>query len=74
MVVEYTKPVYMTDEVHALTRCSRIGNKSFDLQYALIKKENDIITLLAKGESVIVCFDYLKKVSVPVLEDWVKKM
>jgi acyl-CoA thioester hydrolase len=74
MLIEYVKPVFLTDDIYAMTRCSKIGNKSFELQYVLLKMENNDVHLLAKGESVIVCFDYSKNSSIPVLPEWIEKM
>src|SRR5437868_14023118 len=35
--VNYTMPVHLGDEVEIQTRCSRIGNKSFDLEYRMVR-------------------------------------
>src|SRR5688500_14260905 len=36
MTIDYKLPLMMGDEVVVFTRCSRVGNKSFDLEYALV--------------------------------------
>ncbi|MEP7262924.1 MAG: thioesterase family protein [Bacteroidota bacterium] len=74
VTINYILPVYLQNEISVFTRCSRIGNKSFDLEYALVKKTADGYTLLAKGKSVIVCYDYVLKKSIPVNPEWIEKI
>src|SRR4051812_11829363 len=63
--INYVVPILFRDDVTILTRCSRIGNKSFDMEYRLIKntspkqegieytaEENEIEILLADAKTV----------------------
>src|SRR6266550_8845179 len=59
-VVDYKLPILFKDKIFVYTKCSRIGNKSFDLAYAIIKEENGKEILLADASTVLVCFDYVK--------------
>lgn len=73
-VVDYKQPILFEDDIYVYTRCSRIGTKSFDLEYSLVKSDNGKETELATGISVLVCYDYMNKASIPVPAGWVEKM
>lgn len=72
--VDYKMPVLLKDNVFIYTACSNVGNKSFELVYRMVKEENGTETELATGTSVIVCFNYADRKSVPVPADWAAKM
>jgi acyl-CoA thioester hydrolase len=72
--VEYKIPILLEDEIVVKTWCSRIGSKSFDLSYSLIKIEGRHETEVATAKTVMVCFDYINKVSIAVPEEWKQKM
>src|SRR6185295_2069638 len=38
--VEYKAPIFIKDNIFVYTRCTRLGNKSFDLAYSLVKEKN----------------------------------
>lgn len=73
-VVDYKAPVHFEDDIYVYTSCSRIGNKSFDLSYSLVKVVEGVETELATGLSVLVCYDYTRGVSIPVPEEWIEVM
>ena len=68
--VDYRQPVHLGDQVEVECWCSNIGNKSFDLSYALFIVKADSRTLGAQGRSVMVCFDYTNNASIAVPETW----
>jgi len=70
--INYVVPALFRDEVVIMTRCSRIGNKSFDLEYRMVKSENGKEVLLADGMTVMVAFDYITNQSIPIPEEWKK--
>ena len=41
MAIDYKYPLLITDQVFAYTRCSRLGTKSFDLEYLLVTKSGE---------------------------------
>lgn len=57
-VVEYMKPIVLTDEVYAYVRTSRIGNSSFDLDYVLIKMIDGKEEICTTGQTLCVSYDY----------------
>ena len=72
-VLDYKLPILFKDKIFVYTKCSRIGNKSFDLAYTIIKEEKGKEILLAEASTVLVCFDYEKGESMLMPEEW-KKM
>ena len=68
--IDYRSPVHLGDQVEVECWCSNIGNKSFDLNYALFVRKDEGRVLSAQGRSVMVCFDYTANTSVAVPEAW----
>jgi acyl-CoA thioester hydrolase len=56
--INYLKPINLNDQILAYVRTSRIGNSSFDLDYALVKVKNGVEELCTTGSTVCVTFDY----------------
>jgi acyl-CoA thioesterase FadM len=48
-------------------RVPRVGTKSFDFEYLLVRDEDNVT--VARGKSVQVMFDYAAKVTVPVTDE-----
>jgi acyl-CoA thioester hydrolase len=69
-VVDYKEPINFEDDIYVKTRCSRIGNKSFDLEYSLVKAGDGQEKTLATGLSILVCYNYVDKVTIPVPARW----
>ena len=72
--IDFLVPIQLEDKVSVLTSCSRVGNKSFELSHVIVRTENGKDIELAKGISVVVCFDYEKNVTIPVPELWKEKL
>ncbi len=71
--VDYLRPILLSDTIEVRTRCARIGNKSFDLEYQLVKT-GEPETIMATAYTVLVAFDYELNTPIPVLDDWKQKM
>ena len=56
--INYLKPIGLNDQVFAYVRTSRIGNSSFDLDYALVKVRNGVEELCTTGNTTCITFDY----------------
>jgi acyl-CoA thioester hydrolase len=70
--IDYIIPIQFKDEVTVYTRCSRMGTKSFDLEYRIVRLVKDHEQLMADGVTVMVAFDYTNKKSIEVPESWKK--
>ena len=71
-IVNFIVPVIIGDSISVKTKCIRIGTKSFDLVYSIVKINDGIETEVCNGSSVLVCFDYKLKKTIEVPEEWVK--
>lgn len=70
--VKYIRPILFADRLFIRTRCARIGGKSMELEYRLLKYEQDRPVLLAEASTVVVAFDYSSKATTQVPEVWKK--
>ena len=59
--ISYKKPIFLEDEISCYTKISKIGNKSFDIENIIVRKEKQVLTVCAYGKSVLVCLNYLTK-------------
>ncbi|WAC40000.1 acyl-CoA thioesterase [Pedobacter sp. SL55] len=70
----YIKPIHPGDKISIYVRTSRIGNTSFDLEYAIVKLKNNEEILCSKGKTVCVVYDYESKSPVAIPEKERSKM
>ncbi|MBL0063763.1 MAG: acyl-CoA thioesterase [Bacteroidetes bacterium] len=59
--IDFILPIHFKDELYVYTRCSRIGNKSFDLEYQLTRFWEGKEIIMADAVTVMVAFDYTTK-------------
>lgn len=69
--MDFKKPVVYGDNVTVYTRCSRLGGKSFDLEYVLVRGADEEV---ARGVSVMVAFDYAIQQTIAVPDSWRERM
>lgn len=76
--MDFRKPIFFDDKVFVYTRCSRIGNKSFDLSFLIVREAaptnntspGEIKTeILAEGKTVLACYDYLQGKTTEIPEE-----
>jgi acyl-CoA thioester hydrolase len=72
--MEYKLPILLEDKVSVYTWVSRIGTKSFDVSCSIVKEINGNEIEVAKGLSIIVCFNYKTNESIAIPETWKAKM
>jgi len=69
--VEYFNPTYLHDNIEVLTKISEIKNKSLIIEQIIREKGNDNINdIKSKSISVMVAYDFIKKESMQIPEDW----
>lgn len=67
--IDYLTPVFLFDSIGIYTRCSRLGNKSFDFEYRFVRHETDgKETLVARGKTVLVAFSMSENRPIPLPE------
>lgn len=70
--INYKVPITLLDIIYVKTWCTRIGNKSFDLSYSIMKKNTEPEIEMVNSLSVLVCYDYGLKKSIEIPELWRK--
>jgi len=62
----YTSPAYFGETVTVSLCIKRLGHKSFDCEYLLETGRGEIAT----GKTVLVCYDYTVRRSIPMPSAW----
>jgi len=65
--IDFLAEAHAVQDLTLGIRVSRLGSKSFDLEYLLVRDEDG--KAIARGRSVQVMFDYRTKQTVPIDED-----
>lgn len=69
--VDYRLPIVFGDDAICFTRCSRLGGKSFDLDYVLLRRRGEAEPeIAATAKTVMVSYNYAQDQTIPVPEDW----
>lgn len=68
--IDYLQPVTFRDDIRIRTRCARIGTKSMDIEYQIVKIHEGNEILMATANTVVVAYDYETKKTIPVPEAW----
>jgi len=66
--IAYLAPIELNDQIRVGVRVSKLGNKSLTYAYRIEGLDGDPV--YATAETVMVAYDFRKKVSVPVPEAW----
>jgi acyl-CoA thioester hydrolase len=67
VAVDYRQPLFFNDSLQVMTRCARLGNKSFDLAYLIIRVGDEIV---ATGLTSMVAYDYTISATIPFPIEW----
>jgi len=65
-IVDYLKPIILTDEIYTYVKTSRIGTSSFDLDYIIVKIVDGKEEVCTTGQTLCVTFDYKTNKPVPI--------
>lgn len=68
----YLAQVRLTDDIWVETCVSKLGGKSFTFSQRIV--DNTTHEVKSESQSVIVCFDMEKQVSIDMPEEWRSKM
>lgn len=68
--IDYKAPLFLRDTVFVHTRCSKLGKKSIELSWAIVREKSSAEEIIAQGVAVLVCYDYgqNKAIEVPELQ------
>jgi len=68
----YLEPIYYGQNIKVGARIAKFGNKSMTCEQNIV--DDDTGKELAKGEVVIVTYDYRKEKTVPIPQEWREKI
>lgn len=68
--IQYKKPVYLNDELIVGVRTTTVGEKSFVSEYGFFVKNDSGYVLVATGETVLVCMNYLEGKTFKMPDSW----
>ena len=68
--IDFRAPVRLGDDVEVTAHVTRFGDKSFDLEYVL-RVDGEVV---AEAKSVLVAYDYAKRQTMPVPDEWREKL
>ena len=72
--IDFLKPILFEDKIEIEVAVSRLGNKSFDMTYNIMKKQNELTILMARGKTVLVCYDYKSNETILIPQEWIEKV
>lgn len=72
--IDYNAPVFLHDSIFVYTRCSRIGTKSFTLDWLIAREKNGKEEIVAQGNAVLVCYDYQNEKTIPIPDEHRKQL
>lgn len=56
--IDYKAPLFLQDQVFVYTRCSKLGKKSIELSWVIVREKPDTEEIIAQGIAVLVFYDY----------------
>ena len=68
--IEYKLPLFAGDDVHVFTRTVRIGNRSFETEQWIMRREAEELQIAAQAFVTIVVYDYSANQSAPIPDAW----
>ena len=70
VVLDYKLPLTAGDDVHVFTRCSRLGNRSFDTEQLIVRVQDSSTQIAAQATITVVAYDYHSNQSIPISPEW----
>ena len=70
IAIDYKMPLVASDDVHIYTRCSRLGNRSFDMEQWVMRWKDGALEIAAQATTTVVVYDYDSQQSVLIPEVW----
>ncbi len=70
--IDYLKPIFRKTKVLVETRIAKLGNKSLTMEHFLVEEGTNEV--LSTCTAIMVCFNIKDRISIPIPEDWRKKI
>jgi acyl-CoA thioester hydrolase len=68
--LEYLLPLVLGDMIEVYTRCSRLGNKSYDIEHLIVRQTDGRAEIALYAVMTPVMFDHHNRCSVPLPDGW----
>lgn len=72
--VDYLLPLHFNETIFVQTRCSRLGNKSFDLAYLITHEKAGEREVVATAITNMVAYEYASNQTISVPKEWREKI
>lgn len=72
--IDYRIPLHAEDQVVVFTRCSRLGNRSFDTEQIIARVRDGDVEVAAQSKIILVVYDYSAGNSARMPEVWREKL
>jgi len=73
-IVDFKLPVMLHDKLFVYIRTSRLGTKSFDIEYLFVREKNGESEVVSSGSTVMVAYNYATNKTVEILPEWRKRV
>ena len=70
--IDYRQMLFLHDEAYVYIRTSRMGNKSFDLEYVIVAIRDGEEKVITTAKTVMVAFHYTENKAIPMLPEWIE--
>lgn len=70
--LDFRQMTFLTDEAYVYIRTSRIGNKSFDLEYAMVAVRGGKEEVVLTAKTVMVGFNFSSNKTITILPEWIE--
>jgi acyl-CoA thioester hydrolase len=68
--IDFIFPLKLEHKIQIQTKCTKLGNKSFDLEYIVNTIDQQVA---AKGKTIMVCYNYKLGQTIPIPTLWREK-
>jgi len=72
--IDYKAPLFINDIVFVYTGCSKLGKKSLELSWLIVRERPSGEEIVAQGHSVLVFYDYASEKSIEIPDIQRKKI
>lgn len=73
-IVDFKIPVMLNDELFVYIRTSRIGTKSFEIEYLFAREKDGKSEVVSSGSTVMVAYNYRSQKTIEILPLWREKI
>ncbi len=70
--IDFKAPIFISDDIQVEMRVSRLGRKSFEMEYQITGITNEKV--FATSSTILVAYDYHKGRTIPISKVWREKI